>query len=1137
MNILNVNKEEKQVLKVLKGNKKFKMEISKYGDLVLICPSISFDSRDDIYSIVSLFSSMAMNYASENFLSRFKVGIRNENKFEIVSKLNRNRHSTFYAFDYNKLAKKINNYMDLFFGYIEDNYSEMDLTNMTFCLICYDTNMIKSKNKNKGGSFIELPYYIKKSQSIINIKNNDNKCFLWSILAHLYPSCSNPNRVSKYKKYEKTLETRRIKWPISFDQFDMFSQDNSINFCIYEIIVSDDEKETNKKSRLVQIYNQTDDFIKNEPTINLLLYKGHFMYIKNLSGLVKCLLQTKRSVYVCYNCGESYYYTINAYEKHLLNCPYLDSELIYKLDESNEKIYFKNNYKSHRVPNCVYADFESILEPIDNTLDDSKDIKVDANSKKLTRHIPCAVGIAFWDNEILQETYHLAKTGQECIDLFLDTLENIGKKMAHRFNYYKGLELKKMVGCAEKQGEKDNVCCICKKTGAKFITESTINSSMVVGVCHEFCRMSYFKQIKSIPVLFHNLKNYDAHLFIDSLAKRFKNLSCIPITKEKYISFKACFWVEQVQIEFRFLDTIGFLGGSLASNVSTLSSFNFINKVKSNLEWKNLHLLDNKLPFPYEYIKSFDVLNEDSLPLDDKDWFSTLKNACPCKNEIILAHKTFKEWNCKSIGDYMLLYLRMDVILLMEVFEKFRYLAMEEYHLDPLHYYTTPGFAWDAALKYTNVKLDVLNTDELVGFFIHKGVIRGGISTVSELKYAKSDCIDSNIMYYDVTNLYGYAMTKSLPTGNFKIQSFKCDDSITSITQALEILQNYSDDDITGYMFEVDIEYPIDLLPLHNALPFLVERINGKLIPILRDKYNYRLHICILKQAIKAGLLLKRIHKIVSFDQSKWLKDYIMHNTNERAKTKDPNKRNFYKLMNNSVYGKTMENILNRSKFNIYDTSTFNLKMKRVDFRNKVKSITQLTPNIIISEESGMIPVYNKPIYIGFSILEISKHHMYTLLYDVIKVKFKTSKLMYMDTDSLILYINERVNYVGIEDWFDLNSKGVLGTLKDEYPHSPITKFLCLKSKCYILETLNGYKIVKNKGVTSNEGLDFKDFEEMLDAEIRKDYVFKKTNQINFRSINHQIYTISTDKISLTSLDDKRFPPLTDYSTLCLNEK
>ena len=108
----------------------------------------------------------------------------------------------------------------------------------------------------------------------------------------------------------------------------------------------------------------------------------------------------------------------------------------------------------------------------------------------------------------------------------------------------------------------------------------------------------------------------------------------------------------------------------------------------------------------------------------------------------------------KSIKDYMLFYLRIDVLLLLEIYESFREAALDEYGLDPSHYFTTPGMAWDAALKFTNQKLDLLNDKLLIDFFCEPGTIRGGISTVSEKKWAQSSP-NSSIFYFDVTNLYG----------------------------------------------------------------------------------------------------------------------------------------------------------------------------------------------------------------------------------------------------------------------------------------------------------------------------------------------------------------------------------------------
>lgn len=454
----------------------------------------------------------------------------------------------------------------------------------------------------------------------------------------------------------------------------------------------------------------------------------------------------------------------------------------------------------------------------------------------------------------------------------------------------------------------------------------------------------------------------------------------------------------------------------------------------------------------------------------------------------------------------------------------------------------------------------------MVSFFAEGGVIRGGISTVGELKYANSN--DFNIRYYDVTNLYGYAMTFPLPYGGFVYHEFKnsnsdinsehinnetdrfkshvCDvygkkykkmDIIEIVYMICSVYStNTSSDESIGYIFEVDIEYPPNLHAKHNPLPFLAEHLNGKLIPNLKDKLNYRLHIITLIQAINNGLRITRIHKIIYFNQKPWLKGYVMHNTIKRSQTNDKNLKNFYKLMNNAVYGKTMENILNRSNLKIYSMKEFSELMKNKSFSIKIKSAINLTKSlVVVNEKSPISPVYDKPVYIGFSILEISKYHMYNLYYNVLTPKFDRLKLMYMDTDSFIVAIpkNTNFNYKDIENYFDLSvypsnsihyiakNKGILGTLKDEYANGIINEIICLKSKCYALRVNDGVNaeiVIKNKGVSSTSNISFSDFEYILEnpSEI------VERDQYSFRSFNHELYTVMLIKNCLGGEDDKR---------------
>ena len=156
--------------------------------------------------------------------------------------------------------------------------------------------------------------------------------------------------------------------------------------------------------------------------------------------------------------------------------------------------------------------------------------------------------------------------------------------------------------------------------------------------------------------------------------------------------------------------------------------------------------------------------------------------------------------------------------------------------------------------------------------------------------------------YLDANNLYSWAMSQPLPTGGFRWVDIEPNEISELATRTDK-----------GYILEVDVSYPKELHDSHNDLPFMCERmeINGveKLVPNLRDKKGYVMHIRALAQALKHGLILDRIHRAIEFNQSVWMKPYIDFNTQLRTKAKNDFEKDFFKLMNNLVFGKTMENI------------------------------------------------------------------------------------------------------------------------------------------------------------------------------------------------------------------------------------
>ena len=172
-------------------------------------------------------------------------------------------------------------------------------------------------------------------------------------------------------------------------------------------------------------------------------------------------------------------------------------------------------------------------------------------------------------------------------------------------------------------------------------------------------------------------------------------------------------------------------------------------------------------------------------------------------------------------------------------------------------------------------------------------------------------------MYLDAKDLYGWAMSQKLPVNRFKW--------VNDLSRFNEdFIKNYNENSDVGYFLEVDVEYPKKLFSSHKDLPFLPERKKlekvEKLVCSIEDKEKYVIHIRALKQALNHGLILKDVHRVIKFNQEAWLKHYIDMNTKLRKEEKSEFEKDFYKLMNNSVFGKTMENVRNHRDIKLVRT-------------------------------------------------------------------------------------------------------------------------------------------------------------------------------------------------------------------------
>ena len=379
-------------------------------------------------------------------------------------------------------------------------------------------------------------------------------------------------------------------------------------------------------------------------------------------------------------------------------------------------------------------------------------------------------------------------------------------------------------------------------------------------------------------------------------------------------------------------------------------------------------------------------------------------------------NNVFKKFKLKNLGEYHDLYLQSDTLLLSDIIENFRNMCIKVYELDPAHFLSLPGLAWQACLKKTNVKLELL-TDYDMLLMTEEG-IRGEICH-SIHRYAKANNkymknYDKNkessyIQYLDANNLYGCAMSQKLP-----VHGFKWIKNVTEIDE--KFIKNYDEDSDKGYIFEVDVKYPRRLHDLHSDLSSLSKRMKidkcKKLVCNLRNKKKYVVHIRSLKQALNQGLKFKKINRIIEFHQEARLKNYIDMNTELRKIAKNDFEKDFFKLMNNAVFGKTMENV--RKHRDIKLVATDKKRSKLVSEPN-YHTMNYISEDLSIIEMKRTKVEMNKPIYLGLSILEISKLLMYEFWHDYMKLKYGDNvKLCYMDTDSFIMNIKTEDFYKDI---------------------------------------------------------------------------------------------------------------------------
>ena len=517
----------------------------------------------------------------------------------------------------------------------------------------------------------------------------------------------------------------------------------------------------------------------------------HYLVVKCLSGLLTGMTSNHKEDFYCLNCFHSYR-AKNKLEAHKKICENRDYCRVEMPTKDNNVIKYNHGEKSIKLPFVVYTDLECLLEKMSTSYNNPKEL----STTKINKHTPSCYSIfthCSFDKSKSKLNYY---RGEDCMTKFCKDVREHATKI---INY----EKKDMIPLTKKEEENYNnqkVCYICKKEFDKSdnkhykVRDHCHYTGKYRGATHNICNLRY-KIPKEIPIVSKLVDNLTEDIHGDKCVDCKSDLTYMKVIDEALI-FR-CFnckknYEKEINKELieRFASTYKFCNNDLNKFVMLL----------------------RKGVYPYEYMDGWDKFNETSIP-SKESFYSNLTMENITETDYIHANNVFKMFKLNNLGDYHDLYVQ-STLLLADVLCR-----IKTYELDPAHFISLPGLAWQACLKKTGIELELL-TDYDMLLMIEEG-IRGGICHAVH-RYAKANNEymknydkskeSSYIQYLDANNLYGAAMSEKLPINEFKW-----------VNDISRIDKKFVKSD-KGYILEVDVDYPSKLHRLHSDMPFLPER-------------------------------------------------------------------------------------------------------------------------------------------------------------------------------------------------------------------------------------------------------------------------------------------------------------------------
>jgi hypothetical protein len=742
------------------------------------------------------------------------------------------------------------------------------------------------------------------------------------------------------------------------------------------------------------------------------------------------------------------------------------------------------------------------------------------------------------------------------------------------------------------------------------------------------CNIHYCVK-KYLPVFFHNLKGYDGHFIIselkptdmkfDGIATNSENMSLFSLKGDK-------------GKEICFRDSFSFLPTSLdeLSQITPDDRFilleQYCKKEYPEKHQDALLLLRNKGAYPYDYMDDFDKFNDTTLP--PIEFFASKmkyhnksfhqlndEQRDHVKKQYERAWKIWNFFECKNLGDFHDIYLTSDVYILADVFENSRQHCLTNYGLDPVHYFSGAQLYFDSMIKEMKDDVNILCEDDRELYELFERGINGGISMIPH-RYSKANnkyLTDYNpklpdifLLYIDANSLYPHAMKEKLPCDDFEF----LDISNFSTQDIIELVKN--DDGDKGFL----VSFKLDVLPHRfqdytRYLPFFPQKtridsshlnpFQTKIQQILQGTENIKhssVKLCphfwkkdeVICHSKNLNLFLRIAERldcldeikskiefisVIHFTQKQVFRDSIIKRQNLRKDATTDFEKQFHKNSMNMPFGKTFEDVKKRRDYTISHDGKHNEKMAN---NPRMLSFKIINEDCVLYHNLKKSITLNKPIFLGWAILELSKYHMYKTFYDVFVPKYHDKiKVCLMDTDSFIFEIQTHDLYKDLRelddehsfmDWSNypithpvfeglckddilakVKTDNITGLFKDESKGLVMYEYSGLRAKTYSYSIANEdllvnknmiglnhlgktnynpskLSVVKSKGCSNkNTHKEYADmvlfFRNSQNIEPTKDMLMKFKESLQFRSFDHKVFTQLLNKTTLTNFDDK----------------